>query len=247
MGGMGGGEGPGSLFGVPKGFQLASSPTRGGTGGGGSMGNTNLLNKLASGTAGGGGGGGGGSGAVNWQGVQERLSIGDTVGAFAHVVDRGELADLARMMEVVGPRPYLLSASVRNRVYDGIATMLIQDPTGPHTERCLFWCLSLLRGNPGMPGMGGMSDGMGGMGMGGGMGGMGSNPLRGSVGGLGGSLGLGMGGQGGFGATALSSTNPLCSTLAGHTKRDLREALEKAGQEKTKKGLLAALLTRYFV
>ena len=88
-----GGDGPASLFGVPKGFRLASagSPTRAGSSNNASTsGNPGLLSKLT----------GYSNSAVNWQGVQERLSIGDTVGAFAHVVDRGELADLARMMEV---------------------------------------------------------------------------------------------------------------------------------------------------
>ena len=112
--------------GIPEGF-MPGSPTRQGLaasqgqGLGGALGNTNLMNKLATVQA-----AGGNNGSVNWQGVQERMSLGDTVGAFAHVVDFGELPDLAKMMEVVGPRPYLLSASVRNRVYDGIATMLIQ-------------------------------------------------------------------------------------------------------------------------
>ena len=214
-----GGDGPASLFGVPKGFRLASagagSPTRG-SNNASTSGNPGLLSKLA----------GHSHSAVNWQGVQERLSIGDTVGAFAHVVDRGELADLARMMEVVGPRPYLLSASVRNRVYDGIATMLMQDPAGQHTERCLFWVLALLRGTPATAGAGA--------------------DVRGS---LGGSMGAGNTGSMALalgGGAALSSTNALCSTLAGHTKRDLKEALVRAGQERTKRGLLAALLTRYF-
>jgi hypothetical protein len=223
-----GGDGPASLFGVPKGFRLASagSPTRAGSSNNASTsGNPGLLSKLT----------GYSNSAVNWQGVQERLSIGDTVGAFAHVVDRGELADLARMMEVVGPRPYLLSASVRNRVYDGIATMLVQDPTGPHTERCLFWVLALLRGTPATAGAPGAGDVRGSLGSS--LGGM----LPGGGADNGANLALALGGGAG-----LSSANALCSTLAGHTKRDLKDALVKAGQEKTKRGLLAALLTRYF-
>lgn len=41
--------------------------------------------------------------------------------------------------------PYLqdLSASVRNRLYDAVATLLHQNS---HTERCLMWVLALLRG-----------------------------------------------------------------------------------------------------
>ena len=36
-----------------------------------------------------------------------------------------------------------LSASVRNRLYDAIATLLHQHS---HTERCLIWVLALVRG-----------------------------------------------------------------------------------------------------
>jgi hypothetical protein len=38
----------------------------------------------------------------------------------------------------------------------------------------------------------------------------------------------------------------LAGTLAGHTKRDLRDSLECVSKEKSKKGLLASLLLRYF-
>jgi hypothetical protein len=35
------------------------------------------------------------------------LYIGDFVGAFNMVIERGELEDLARVMEMLGPKPYV--------------------------------------------------------------------------------------------------------------------------------------------
>jgi hypothetical protein len=46
-------------------------------------------------------------------------------------------------MEATGPRPELLSVSVRNRTFDGIATLLSR---GHHLERSLVWVLALVRG-----------------------------------------------------------------------------------------------------
>ena len=37
-----------------------------------------------------------------------------------------------------------LSPAMRNRVFEGVALMLKQDL---HVERCLIWCLSLIRGS----------------------------------------------------------------------------------------------------
>ena len=41
-----------------------------------------------------------------------------------------------------------MSVSTRNRVYDGISTLLQQQYNcGENTERCLIWCLALVRGS----------------------------------------------------------------------------------------------------
>ena len=121
----------------------------------------------------------------------------------------------------------LLSLSIRNRVFDGIATILSQSQLryrdGDNssckedrlTERCLFWILALLRGKKGS------RDGS-------------SNT----------DLSLGCGLEGG-GIRAGGDT-PLPCSLSGHTKRDLKESLELVSREKSKKGLLAGLLVHYF-
>eukprot|EP01032_Pedospumella_encystans_P014613 gene14613-16768_t len=62
---------------------------------------------------------------------------------FSGVLERGSLEDIARLLESTAPRPEDLSASVRNRLYDAVATLLHQNS---HTERCLMWVLALLRG-----------------------------------------------------------------------------------------------------
>lgn len=104
----------------------------------------------------------------------------------------------------------LLSASIRNRVYEGIATILASSQVrgsrlgDRETERCLFWVLALFR-NVDLEVEEGNSH---------------SGPQR--------------------------DQSFLGGTLHGHTKRDLREALELVSQEKSKKGLLAALLLHYF-
>jgi hypothetical protein len=36
-----------------------------------------------------------------------QLNIGDFVGAFSMVIERGELEDLARIMKMLGPKPYV--------------------------------------------------------------------------------------------------------------------------------------------
>ena len=87
----------------------------------------------------------------------------------------------------------------------------------------MFWVLALLRGSPST-----IAANTGGYGSGGGGGGYGS----GGYGGMGGDVrvrykSLGGPGQGpgvgpGVGGNQLNSNNPLCSTLAGHTKRDLK-------------------------
>lgn len=105
----------------------------------------------------------------------------------------------------------LLSASIRNRVYDGIATILASSQVrgsslgDRETERCLFWVLALFRNNISLDGEEGHNQ-------------SGRHRDQGFLGG----------------------------TLHGHTRRDLSEALELVSQEKSKKGLLAALLLHYF-
>jgi hypothetical protein len=52
----------------------------------------------------------------------------DYIAAFCEVLDRGNLEDLAALLKLVGPHPEYLSVSVRNRTYDGIATLLSLSP-----------------------------------------------------------------------------------------------------------------------
>ncbi|KAJ1387488.1 hypothetical protein B484DRAFT_459854 [Ochromonadaceae sp. CCMP2298] len=96
---------------------------------------------------------------------------------FSDVLERGSLSDIAHLLEGT-PRPEQLSISVRNRLYDAVATLLQQNS---HAERALIWTLALVRG-----------------------------------------AGLG--------------------EVAGHTRRDLQEALEQLAQEPSKRGLLASLI-----
>lgn len=49
-----------------------------------------------------------------------------------------------------------------------------------------------------------------------------------------------------MGRTGIVRNGSLADTLSGHTKRDLRESLDKVSREESKRGLLAALLTQYF-
>jgi hypothetical protein len=44
---------------------------------------------------------------IEWSTVQRLLDQGDAVGAFAIVVERGELEDLARAMQLLGPKPHV--------------------------------------------------------------------------------------------------------------------------------------------
>ena len=47
------------------------------------------------------------SSGLNWDAVHQYLDAKDTVAAFSLVLERGELEDLARVMELVGPRPHV--------------------------------------------------------------------------------------------------------------------------------------------
>lgn len=71
-------------------------------------------------------------------------SSGDVTSCFSEVLDRGDLEDLIRLMEMVGPKPEILSMNLRNRTFDSIAIMLAN---GKNLERCLVWTLALVRGN----------------------------------------------------------------------------------------------------
>lgn len=55
--------------------------------------------------------GSGSGGSIEWSTVQRLFDQGDAVGAFSIVVERGELEDLARAMQLLGPKPHV-SASV---------------------------------------------------------------------------------------------------------------------------------------
>lgn len=124
----------------------------------------------------------------------------------------------------------LLSASLRNRVYDGIATILASSFTAGNrdevgdtqTEKCLFWILALFRGGSvtGSSGRGSNSSGSG----------SGNNSS----------------GGGGQSPVTTQQHKSLFLHLPGHTKRDLKEALQQVSQSRSKKGLLAALLLHYF-
>ena len=57
------------------------------------------------------GSGSGSGGSIEWSTVQRLFDQGDAVGAFSIVVERGELEDLARAMQLLGPKPHV-SASV---------------------------------------------------------------------------------------------------------------------------------------
>jgi len=80
---------------------------------------------------------------LDWDAIGGALAQGEYGLAFEEVLSKGNLDDLARAMENTGPRPELLSVSLRNRTYDGIATMLVR---GHHIERSLVWVLALVRG-----------------------------------------------------------------------------------------------------
>lgn len=99
---------------------------------------------------------------------------------FMEVMERGSLEDVGRLLDNNAPKPELLSASARNRLYDIISTLLQQ---GKHVERSLVWVLALVRGH-----------------------------------------------------------DHMMYEVAGHTKKDMQEALQRLAQEPSKRGLLASLL-----
>lgn len=99
---------------------------------------------------------------------------------FTEVMERGTLEDVGKLLEIHAPKPELLSASARNRLFDLISTLLWQ---GRHVERSLVWVMSLVRGE-----------------------------------------------------------NSLLQEVPGHTQKDLLEAMQRLGQEPSKRGLLASLL-----
>ena len=133
----------------------------------------------------------------------------------------------------------LLSQSVRNRVYDGIATIIsrshgrgtMHDGIGSSssneedrlTERCLYWILALLRGG-GTPGHEDAANS--------------DQWLSGCF-----REGVGIVGTGRMG---ISRRGSLADSMSGHTKRNLRESLDIVSAEKSKRGLLAALLVKHF-
>ena len=107
----------------------------------------------------------------------------------------------------------LLSVSIRNSVYDGIATMLAQSHAlddrhnNEVTERCLYWILALFRGNNSRESQEAVK-------------------IKGR-------------------SHEVCRLSSLGSTLCLHTRRDIRESLESVSLDKSKKGLLAALLLHY--
>lgn len=130
----------------------------------------------------------GGGGGVDWRQVEGWMAEGDYKSCFIAVLDRGDMQDLSRLMELTGPRPELLSVTVRSRVYDCISIMLMNGQgrgNSNEVERCLVWVLALVRGN---------SSNVGGM-------------------------------------------------VTMRTVMDLVEALEVAGREPSRRGLLASLLS----
>lgn len=136
-------------------------------------------------------------------------------------------------------------------MYDGIATVLASSYTAgngdevgdTHTEKCLFWILALFRG--GSVTSSGSSSGSG---------------SRDSSSSSSGSSSSREGGSGGGSSSGGGGQSPVTSQqgsqqqqhkslflhLPGHTKRDLKEALQQVSQSRSKKGLLAALLLHYF-
>ena len=128
-------------------------------------------------------------------------------------------------------------------MYDGIATILAssfsagnRDEAGDsHTEKCLFWILALFRGGSvtGSSGSGSNSSGSG-------------NNSGSSSGGSSSREGGSSSGSGGQSPVTSQQQKSLFLHLPGHTKRDLKEALQQVSQSRSKKGLLAALLLHYF-
>ena len=44
---------------------------------------------------------------LDWDVVQRNIDVGDVLSAFSVVLERGELEDLARIMEILGPKPHV--------------------------------------------------------------------------------------------------------------------------------------------
>lgn len=49
--------------------------------------------------------------AVNWSKVEKWISAGDLISCYAEVLDRGNLEDLVKLMELTGPKPQVTSCS----------------------------------------------------------------------------------------------------------------------------------------
>jgi hypothetical protein len=132
-------------------------------------------------------------------------------------------------------------------VYDGIATVLASsyiagngDEVGDtHTEKCLFWILALFRGGSVTGNGSGSSSNSSGSGDS-------SSSSSGSSSSRGGDSGGSSSGSGGQSLVTSPQQKSLFLHLPGHTKRDLKEALQQVSQSRSKKGLLAALLLHYF-
>jgi hypothetical protein len=78
----------------------------------------------------------------DWDDLASRMSAGDISTCFDHIIRSGTLDDLSRLMEMLGPRPELLSVSIRNRLFEGISLML---NSKTFIERNLVWVLALVR------------------------------------------------------------------------------------------------------
>lgn len=78
----------------------------------------------------------------DWNDIASRMSTGDILTCFDHVIRSGTLDDLSRLMEMLGPRPELLSVSIRNRLFEGVSLMLNNKT---FIERNLVWVLALVR------------------------------------------------------------------------------------------------------
>jgi hypothetical protein len=121
----------------------------------------------------------------------------------------------------------VLSPSILNRTYEGIALLLSQIKSNPgpfpppgqnaHIETCLLWVVELTRPKATkLPAVG----------------------VSTSVGSAGGLFAPGAGAGG-----ADRASRSLLASLAPHTRHDLQEALQIVGREKSKRGLLASLLS----
>ena len=80
----------------------------------------------------------------DWSRVDVWLRAGDLVSAYGEVLDRGSPTDFGRLLMEGGIHPYALSATLLNRVCDMVSLILLQG-SGPYTETCLLFILSVLR------------------------------------------------------------------------------------------------------